>query len=227
MSLRERIATFAQKREARLTTLRAVIDSIRSPGVVEALPNDFAHILDQYDRASTDPTFRADIHSLLATSASIARIALDLTFDSDQALRAIAAQQEVLARMVLYLSQRPTRTGYSILFAGTGQLFGQFTTEEEAQAMLAALSSRSNAVTVVVPVRITSQFSVHPSTNPPELNEAVGLPDRLPTILQPLQDAADDHNPDFPLGSFENGPAAPTPDGTAGPEPDGSGAKTA
>lgn len=166
----------------RMNTLRDAIHMSRSSEVLASIPDRLADVIARYDALPLDPTFRHDVYLILAGSLDVAEAVVDQTFSVETATEQIGRQMEVLARLITYMSKRPSRTGYTILIPASHKLIGQFGTEAEAESQLENLQTLGTAHdAIVVPCKILSQHVVQPrapltTTAPPPEVEALEDP---------------------------------------------------
>jgi hypothetical protein len=124
-----KLRTMFSSASTRVETLRTLVSRIKYSKTMEEIPDSLARVIELYDRAPLNIGFRNDVHAVLAGGVDVAEAMLDPAFDSNQAIAAVSEQITTLSRILNYLSQRPTRTGYSILSVSSGTLLGQFSSE--------------------------------------------------------------------------------------------------
>lgn len=204
----------------RVETLRTVVSRIKYSKTIDELPDSLARVLEAYDRAPLHANFRTDIQTILSGSVEVAEAMLDPAFDSNQAIATVSAQITTLSRVLNYLAQRPTRIGYSILSVSSGTLLGNYSSEGEARQHLADLQSLGHAASnaIVVPVKITSQFSIRPApTDPNSLPSFLSptdpatptSPNTIPTELSDMQYTREQHDSPAPAAWAPNELEAP------------------
>lgn len=172
------------RNKKRLGGLRELLSMARSSETLQAIPESLANVIARYDNLDIQPEFRQDIYNILTNSILLAESLVDDTISVEDANAAAADQLAIIARLIMYLQTRPTKTGFSILIPSSKSLVGQFNTREEAEHQIEILRSMgSNADCRVVPIKISSLVAVQPRNQGPVL----GPPPALTTI---------DNNPD-------------------------------
>lgn len=173
--------------------LRDIIASSKTGEVLHYVPERLAAIIDKYDTIDIDPHFRNDIYNILQGSIELSEAMVDPTFPVEDASEQIAKQMEILARILRYLNQRPSRVGYSILIPHNQMLIGQFGTQEAAEHHLEDLRNLGTAISsnaIVVPVKIMSQHAVQPRpANLPTPRANPSLSGPIPPGIIPSQPA--------------------------------------
>jgi hypothetical protein len=154
--------SFLRPSQRKISKLRQAIAVSNAKANLYDMPERIAALIEDFESRDVHPAYREDVYRMLNSVIEVCRIVINPSYAARPAIEQIGELMQMLPRMLLHLTDRPTTAGWAIEL--DHKLLPQvYSTQEEANTHVGHWRrAGTGARVVVVPVQITSQHVSSP-----------------------------------------------------------------